>query len=400
MRILTFLHSFEPGGVERVALRLVRRWRETGIDALLFIGRNEGALHDELAQDLAFGLPPRTGWWSRPLETFWMIAKLPAEIRRTRPDVLFCSGNTYSVVAVAMKLILGNECPPIVAKISNDLVRPDLSRVGRQFHAAWARLQSRFIDCWVVMHASMRDEVAATIGAATLVVIPDPALTEAQLVVLQSWRPRRLAGHGRRFVAVGRLVPQKNYPLMLRAFAATAEAGDTLTIFGEGPARGRLEDLVRALSLQTRVHLAGHVPDAADQLLDHDVLLLSSRYEGTPAVLIEAIACGIPIVATDCGAGVRGLLADCDQARIVANGDTAGFGMAIAALSLAAGERAVQSGAAFTIEAGAKAYLDAFALARRAHAGHPVERMGGQPLLHAIDAPDLAPVSDRDRKVA
>ncbi|WP_128830687.1 hypothetical protein [Sphingobium fuliginis] len=52
MRILTFLHSFEPGGVERVALRLVRRWRDQGIDAPLFLGRGDGAMGAELGHDL------------------------------------------------------------------------------------------------------------------------------------------------------------------------------------------------------------------------------------------------------------------------------------------------------------------------------------------------------------
>ena len=86
MRILTFLHSFEPGGVERVALRLVARWRAMGVDAPLFMGRSDGALRDELAAALAYRVPPQprfgSAWW----ETIWMIARLPAEIRRTAPD--------------------------------------------------------------------------------------------------------------------------------------------------------------------------------------------------------------------------------------------------------------------------------------------------------------------------
>jgi hypothetical protein len=128
MRVLTFLHSFEAGGVERVALRLVRHWREIGVDAQLFVGRSDGALRDEVARDLRYYLPfqvPRGAAW---FETWWMIVCLPRQIRRTRPDVLFCAGSTYSVVAIAMKLLLRGECPPVVAKISNDIARQDLPR--------------------------------------------------------------------------------------------------------------------------------------------------------------------------------------------------------------------------------------------------------------------------------
>ncbi|MBI0533475.1 hypothetical protein [Sphingomonas sp. TX0522] len=52
MKILTFLHSFEPGGVERIALRLVREWRASGYDAPLFMGRTDGAMRDDVGADL------------------------------------------------------------------------------------------------------------------------------------------------------------------------------------------------------------------------------------------------------------------------------------------------------------------------------------------------------------
>lgn len=125
MRILTFLHSFEPGGVERVALRLVREWRGVRLDALLFMGRDQGVMRVDVGAGLAFHSPHQphigSGWW----ETLWMIVTLPDYIRKTRPDVLFCAGNTYVVVAVAMKLLLRRACPRIVVKISNDLDRAD-----------------------------------------------------------------------------------------------------------------------------------------------------------------------------------------------------------------------------------------------------------------------------------
>ena len=386
-----------------MALRLVRRWREIGVDAPLFIGRDQGALRDELATDLEFSVPP-AGSWSERLESWWMIFKLPAEIRRVKPDLLFCAGNTYSVVAVLMKMMLGRKCPPIIAKISNDLILPGLSSWQRFWYGRWAWLQARLIDGWVVMHPSMRGDVEATIGKVDLTVIPDPGLTMAQLALLQRWQPRSDSFAGRRFVAMGRLVRQKNYPLMLDAFAAAAGADDRLTIFGDGPERAALVARAVELGLTGRVHFAGHVAQSAEVLLEHDILLLSSAYEGIPAALVEAMACGMPIVATDCGDGVRGLLGGWGPARLVEGQDVADFAAAIDSGRLADADRPGQDfdAPSFTIEAGANAYLEAFAKIARGLPGrnHPtlVGRNDSSPT--GLQPARLGGSSGGDREVA
>ncbi len=361
MRILTFLHSFEPGGVERVALRLVARWRSLGVDAPLFVGREDGPLRAELASHLPYSVDDQPPGGSAWCETLWMIARLPAEIRRQRPDILFCAGSTYTVVAVAMKLLLGRSCPPIVAKISNDLTREDMPAPARLAWRTWLRLQSLAVDSWIVMDDSMVADTRAIMGAARLTVIPDPAIDESQIATGRV-RPRYSTRPGRRFAAVGRLAPQKNYPLMLEAFASGASVHDTLTLYGSGPLERRLRRLAYQLGIDARIAFAGHVPDAAARLRDQDILLLSSSYEGVPAVLVEALAQGMPIIATSCGPGVDGLL---DHGRL---------GMVVArergALATAIGAaepRSIVDPAAtaqarrFTIEASATRYLAAFA---------------------------------------
>lgn len=357
MRVLTFLHSFEPGGVERVALRLVSRWRADGVDAPLFMGRADGALQGEVAANLRFVVPrqPRIGsaWW----ETLWMIATLPGHIRKVIPDVLFCAGNTYTIVAVALKLILGRRCPPVVAKLSNDLARVDLPIPARALWRVWLRIQAKFIDRWIVMDAAILDDVAVHLGQVALTVIPDPAIDR-----LPPTSPARGKQEGTRYVAVGRLVHQKDHATMIRAFANIAQCSDVLTIVGDGPLRARLEQQAIRLGVAAQIVFAGHVPNAAASMRDHDVLLLSSRYEGVPAVLVEALSAGLRVVATDCSPGVRAMLG-CDGAgRLPPPGDVEAFAAAIT--------RAVehpfdvasarQRMALFTLEAAAPHYLDAF----------------------------------------
>lgn len=375
MRILTFLHSFEPGGVERVALRLVRCWRALGVDAALVLGRTDGAMAQELAQGLAYHVPRQPGCSVAAWETLWMIATLPAIIRRTRPDVLFCAGNSYGIVAVAMKLWLGRACPPVLAKISNDLERRDMAWPARLAYRLWLRVQGRFIDHFVAMAPGLEREIAKWVrprqGAVS--VIPDPALSLAQIDRLRAMRavPH---GPGRLFVAIGRLARQKNVALMLDAFAQIAREDDRLKIFGDGPERKALVARANRLGIGDRVRFMGHVADPAAQIGDADLFLLSSDYEGVPAVLLEALALGLPVVATESSAAIGSLLEDGRLGRLVPVGDVAAFAAAMAAAP------APQDGAAslaqarcYTLEAASTAYLDLF----RALSGRPLRSARG-----------------------
>ena len=308
LRVLTFLHSFEPGGVERVALRLHAAWVEQGIDARLVMGRAQGAMRGEWPGLACEVLDRRNR--TAAFETLWMIARLPAAIRRHRPDVLFCAGNSYTIVSVAMKLLLGRRCPPILAKISNDLQRPDLPRLAMPFYRQWLRIQGRRLDRIVAIAPAMAEEIAAMMEAppARIAVIYNPALSNAELAHLAALpRPER-AGPGRRFLAIGRLAPQKNFLGLIEAFARIARAGDTLTICGEGAQRTALEARIERLGLAARVRLPGHTFPLDDELVCADALVLSSDYEGLPTVVLQAYAAGIPVVATDCSVSMAALL--------------------------------------------------------------------------------------------
>jgi glycosyltransferase involved in cell wall biosynthesis len=363
MRVLTFLHSFEPGGVERIALRLVRQWRAQGVDAPLFLGRADGDMRHDVAAGLDF-ICARQPWRTSTArwETLWMIMTLPRAVRRLRPDVLFCAGNTYAIVSVALRLMLGRRCPPIVAKISNDLDRRDKSRWRLLLYRAWLWIQGRCFDHVVGMESPMAAEIAQHlhIGPHAISIIPDPALSCELIERLRATvpPPRGLAS-GRRFVAVGRLAPQKNLALMLRAFARGCQDGDRLTIIGDGPERGRLEILARRLGVGDRVEFKGYLPDPALMMPAFDILLLSSNYEGVPAVILEALAARLWIIATTCSRSINALLLDGRLGNLVPVGDEILLAQAIAAarpgnqdedLSLAQAKR-------FAIEESAEAYL-------------------------------------------
>ena len=159
---------------------------------------------------------------------------------------------------------------------------------------------------------------------------------------------------------MGRLVPQKNYEMLLRAFAAGARPDDELTIFGDGESRASLERLAKQLGLGPRLSFEGHVAHSASCMIGQDAMLMTSHFEGIPAALIEGMTCGMPIVATDCGVGVRSLVDGYPSGTLVARGDTTAFAATIATLAIAEAPDLGFDPTVYTIEAGAVAYVDVF----------------------------------------
>lgn len=376
LKILTFLHSLEPGGVERVALRLNAAWRDSGCEICVVIGRHSDVACPG-AKRIASGLGyqiindgKRTG---RRAQLPLMLRHLPAIIRRERPDVLFCAGNTYSSIAVGMKLILGRDCPPIVAKVSNDLARRDMNPALRFGYHRWLRIQGRFIDHFVGMAPAMGPEIAGAtrIERDRIAIINDPVLRASELARFAGLRvTRNAAESGRRFVAIGRLMPQKNFALLLNAFARIATPADRLTILGEGPERPMLHALAHSLGIADRVAMPGHVADLTGWLAAADVLVMSSDYEGVPAVLIEAIAANLAVVATDCSVSMRDLVGHGRFGQLVPVGDREALAAAMAAAPRSQQDQAAALDHArrFTLEQGASDYLNVMDMVVDEHA--------------------------------
>jgi glycosyltransferase involved in cell wall biosynthesis len=133
-------------------------------------------------------------------------------------------------------------------------------------------------------------------------------------------------------IAAGRLHHVKGFDDLLRAFARLpASLGARLIILGEGKERGSLEALVRELKLDDIVELPGRMPSTAPWMARADLFVLSSRREGLPAVLIEALASGLPVVSTRCPSGPDEILDNGRLGRLVDVGDIDGLAQAITA---------------------------------------------------------------------
>ncbi|MBC7521345.1 MAG: glycosyltransferase, partial [Sandarakinorhabdus sp.] len=187
-------------------------------------------------------------------------------------------------------------------------------------------------------------------------VIPDPALSARDLTALAAIGAARAVAASRRYVAVGRLASQKNFGLAVDAFASAARPGDTLAIIGEGGARRQIEARIKGLGLEASVRLPGHGA-VMPALADADVFVLSSDYEALPAVVVEALASGLPVVATDCCVSMCSLVGD--FGTVVPRRDAAALATAMAEQALLTPAQRASASAAmeeFTVERSAAVY--------------------------------------------
>jgi len=160
-------------------------------------------------------------------------------------------------------------------------------------------------------------------------VVTDQLLAKAAAPLDHPWF---VPGSPAVILSAGRLTAQKDYPTLLRAFARlTAGREARLIVLGEGEARGSLEALARDLGVADQIFFASFVENPFAYMARADLFVLSSAWEGHPNVIVEAMACGTPVVSTDCPSGPAEILDNGKYGRLVPVGDADDLSAAMAA---------------------------------------------------------------------
>lgn len=295
-RIAILFQDFAAGGTERIMIRLANEWAKSR-EVFILCGSEQGPARDRVDERVTV-LPMAPEIPRSPLSRLRIGRSVARMLPSLRPDVLVGPGNHVLPIFGA----LGKTGVPLACKLSNPA---DLSRHGMipRGLLRWASARTcRPLDAVVAMSPALAEEAESFLGTGNLRVIPEPILTNAS-----SKPPERRPSGPRRLLVAGRLVKQKNVALALHVLAA----GDPLallTIAGDGPERARLERLAERLGIARRVSFLGHVADIGPLLARSDLLLMTSLYEGYPAVLIEALAAGVPVVTTDSSPAIPEIL--------------------------------------------------------------------------------------------
>jgi glycosyltransferase involved in cell wall biosynthesis len=313
--IALFLPSLAGGGAERVLLTLGATFAAEGHPVDLVLATAEGPYLDQVPAGVRLvDLDSRRVLTSLP--------RLVAYLRRARPRAMISAITHTNIVALWGKRLARVATRMIVTE-HGVAPRPP-GRSGRAY-GLFPILMHGFYpgaDSVVAVSHGLADDLAERSGLprARIDVVYNPVVTpelavRAAAPVDHPWLAPRQPPV---VLSVGRLTAQKDYPTLIRAFERiAARSAARLVILGEGEAHAELESLVQATGLAGRVALPGFVANPYAYMARAKVFVLSSIWEGLPTVLVEALACGCPVISTDCRSGPREILEDGAWGRLV-----------------------------------------------------------------------------------
>lgn len=370
-RIALVMSGFGQGGVPAMMLVLARALLAEGHRVDLVVARNEGPRRDLVPGGVRVidleSLHPRFSWRrlvrKKSHRVLACARPLAAYLEAERPAIVFSGGNYINVIALRAR--------------SRSTVKPVIvvSQRSHFSHESQGKLLARWLirraypraDAIVAVSDGVADDLAAGTGLTRerITTIYNPAVTPE--VIANSRQPAShawLTGTGPPVVvAAGRLHRAKDFPTLIRAFAQVrARRPARLIIFGEGAERTALEQLVARLGLSDDVDLPGFVDNPHACMARAGVFVLSSAWEGFSNVVAEALACGPPVVATDCPSGPAEILAHGRYGRLVPVGDADAMAAAIAATLDDPGDSAARRARAaeFSVATAVQRYLALF----------------------------------------
>lgn len=320
-RVAFFLPSLAGGGGERVMLGIARHFIRHGFVVDVVVTRRGGSFWES---DLEHIRLINLQSWKTPT----CLPKLIRYIRYERPAVLISAVELGNLTALLAKKFFTRRLCLVVSQHTHFTAM--YQHCGFMLRVA-LRLTALLLpaaDTIVAVSSSVAEDLHRWLPRTTagrVRIIPNPVVTpalveQARLPIEHSWfdDPRTPV-----VLTVGRLVIlHKDQPTLLKAFAETLKSRSAkLIVLGEGPDKARLMDLARQLGIQRSVDFVGFQPNPFAYMARAQIFVLSSSFEGLPTALIEAMACGVPVVATDCPGGTREILEGGKWGRLVPVGD-------------------------------------------------------------------------------
>lgn len=349
------------GGAERVMLDLAREFAHLGHSVEFVLMRAKGdflpeAQHDFTIVDLA---TPRARNVAPALARY---------LRQRRPDALISAMWPLTVIA------------PLAARMASfrgKVVVSEHAMLSQQYapRGGLHRIALRASAFAAYRLASARVGVSHGTGAdmAALSHMPPGRFTTIHNPVRPAVRPAPdalsvahalWATDGPRILTVGNLKPEKNHPLLLRAFATMVRPDARLMLLGQGGNEAALRALASDLGIADRIIFAGFHPDPSPFYATADLFVLSSDHEGFGNVIVEALSFGLPVVSTDCPSGPAEILEGGRFGRLVPVGDAHAMARAMEGALAAPVDREalIRRAADFAPEIAARKYLNLIGL--------------------------------------
>ncbi|MBK1721833.1 glycosyltransferase [Thiocystis violacea] len=307
-RRLTLFASFSgAGGVERMLVNLVRGIANQGVGVDLVVVRTESPHLGQLPDGVRLIR-------LRASHTLLAVPELARYLRAERPAVLLAAKDRAGRAAVLARALAGTQTR-LALRLGTNLstAMAERSLLERWLRYLPIRLLYPRIERIIAVSRGVAEDTArvARIPAARITVIRNPVITPdlAAQAAEPCPHPWLEPGQPPVLMGAGRLQRQKDFPTLIRAFAKVRAVRDArLMILGEGTARPKLDALAASLGVERDVCLPGFQANPYAFLTRAAVFVLSSAWEGSPNVLTEAMALGVPVVSTQCPSGPSEIL--------------------------------------------------------------------------------------------
>ena len=317
MKVLVVINSLTSGGAERVVSTLTREWARRN-DVLIALFDASRPAYDHGGEIADLRTPARRGPVRKLHNVLLRSIRLARILRKERPHriVSFMESANFPAIGAAAatgfldRLCVSVRCNPVVIPELNRLLIPIAYRLAERVVAPSNG----------VRYALQK----MGLPPRKLSVIPNPLAkpTEASTSARAESPPRFVLG-------VGRLEREKGFDRLLRAFSQIDQSDTQLVILGDGTERDALLVLAQELGVSSRVRLPGIVSDVEAWYRRADCFVLTSHYEGSPNVVVEAMANGCPVVSFDCPYGPAEILEGGKSGMLVPQDDIGGLSAAI-----------------------------------------------------------------------
>ncbi|MFQ5668750.1 MAG: glycosyltransferase, partial [Candidatus Binatia bacterium] len=379
MHVAVFIYCLTGGGAQRRTLTLANAFAARGHQVDLVVVSSEERCRAQVRAGVRL-IPLDVGWrrWLAPLTkhlnvrgffTAGAVTVFARYLRRERPDVVLSAASHVNLVAVVAHRIAGLSIP-LVLRASNQpsgnlSLWPVADRVARRFLRWMASRVYPWADHVIAVSEGVARDLVTLTGMPSerITTIYNPVVTpevqERASAPLE--HPWFAPGSPPVVLGVGKFKIQKDFPTLVRAFARVRAARPArLVILGEGGERGKIEHLARELGVADDVGLPGFMQNPFAWMSRASVFVLSSAWEGLPGALIEALACGCPVVSTDCPSGPDEILDHGAFGPLVPVGDDRALADAILSVLQKPPdrERLRARGAMFAVEPAVDRYLE------------------------------------------
>ena len=357
-QIALFLPSLEGGGAERVMINLAEGFAAEGRQVDLVLVKAEGAYLDKVPEQVRIIDLKCT----RVVTSLFQLA---GYLRKEKPVSLLSAMDHANVIAILAKQFAGVTTRVAVSVHSTLSVEVEKAKSWRGKIMPWF-INKTYpkADAIIAVSTGVAEDLSqiTRLHLSAIKVIYNPVVTPE----LEKKRHQALDHPWFKenqvpvLLAVGRLSEQKDFTNLIKGFAIIRKQRECrLLILGEGEQRKQLETLIDRLELNEEVQMPGFVENPYAFMSKADIFVLSSAWEGLVTVMIEALACGTPIVSTDCPSGSSEILEAGKYGRLVPVGDSQALAAAVIATldEEADTERLIVRANDFTQDTSVKQYL-------------------------------------------